>query len=55
MLFGKPYDQAKYDRAVSAAALSHDISILPAGDGAILSGILPYRASSLCVRTDPST
>jgi ABC-type transport system involved in cytochrome bd biosynthesis fused ATPase/permease subunit len=32
ILFGKPFDQAWYDKVIEACALSPDFSILPAGD-----------------------
>ncbi|KAF9969086.1 Canalicular multispecific organic anion transporter 2 [Actinomortierella ambigua] len=32
ILFGKPFDQSKYDRIVFAAGLRPDIAMLPAGD-----------------------
>ncbi|KAF9193533.1 hypothetical protein BGZ51_003088 [Haplosporangium sp. Z 767] len=32
ILFGKPFDQEKYDRIIFAAGLTQDIEMLPAGD-----------------------
>ncbi|CAK0780401.1 hypothetical protein CVIRNUC_005040 [Coccomyxa viridis] len=32
ILFGQPYDEAKYQRALEAASLGPDLAILPAGD-----------------------
>jgi len=32
ILFGRPYDAARYDQVVAACALTDDLSVLPAGD-----------------------
>lgn len=32
ILFGKPYDPAKYERVIEACALKPDLEILPGGD-----------------------
>lgn len=33
VLFGRPFEQTRYDRALHAAALSADVAAMPAGDG----------------------
>ncbi|KAI9225298.1 MAG: P-loop containing nucleoside triphosphate hydrolase protein [Piptocephalis tieghemiana] len=32
ILFGLPFDQERYDRAIEACALTHDLAVLPDGD-----------------------
>ena len=32
ILFGKPFDEARYDRVLQACALKEDLAMLPAGD-----------------------
>jgi hypothetical protein len=53
ILFGKAFDQARYDRVVDACALESDIAHLPAGDmtelgerGINLSGNAPETQAS---------
>jgi ABC-type multidrug transport system fused ATPase/permease subunit len=46
ILFGLPYDEAKFDRAISVACMEEDIKILPGG---VLTEI------GTCVRTFVNT
>ena len=32
ILFGKPFDEKKYERVLDACALKEDLAMLPAGD-----------------------